>query len=213
MSTRSFSRFARRSTSATGHKPWPATRSAHPSRSAHPTRSAPVELRRSCFATLLLVRNLHFTRLHFTRHHPQRNLMPASQHLHFDIPPDHLRIQHLMQLIHRTHPLSIEGDNDIARTDRIVIRRLPRNHLIHTTSRLPLQPVGCHHPPRQIHHLTRNPKIRPFHPSFHDQLACHKCSQVGTDRETQALRRSDRRRIHPDNLSKRIDQRPPGIPG
>src|ERR1041385_4953078 len=118
-----------------------------------------------------------------------------------------------MQRINGRDRLPVEGDHDVALAQAGPLGGTASDdgNDQHTAGRGQL--VMPHRPAMQRHILSAYTDMTPAHFAFLDQPAGDVFGGVYADGKTEALRWEDHRRVHADNLTARIDQRPSGVSG
>ena len=100
-----------------------------------------------------------------------------------------------------------QRDDDVTGTQSAGRRGRIGRHRINPGAGFVQEIEVTHDAPRQREILSADPEIGAPHPSFADQRNRDAFGGTGSDREADALRRQDDRRIHADHRARRIDER------
>ena len=128
-------------------------------------------------------------------------------------PADPLAGEQADQVVRAGHRHAVERHDHVAGQQTGAVRRAARLGRRDRRGRALREPVRKLHAARNGRLLRRYSDVGAPHAAVPHQLAEHEVRRVRRDREADALRALDDRRVHADHLAARGDQRPAGIAG
>ena len=118
-----------------------------------------------------------------------------------------------MQFINPGNRFARERDDDITLAQTGPARGTAGFNSRHEHAEIRREPVKPHDPPMDGNVLANDPDPTAADATFPDQPCRHEFGRVAGDGKTDSLRGQNDRRVHADDLTARIDQRPAGIAG